>query len=64
MKRSEVKITVTLGDVFDAPLIDAWEQMCAKYGISEWCLREGADRNETIQISLEEAERWGIIEKD
>lgn len=30
MKRSEIKVTVKLGDVLNAPLINAWEKMCEK----------------------------------
>ena len=64
MKRSEIKVTVTLGQVLDAPLIGSWEKMCSKYGINEWCLNEGmADSNDTIEISLEDAENWGVVEE-
>ena len=65
MKKSEIKIDVKLGDVLDAPLINAWDKMCEKYGINEWCLNEGlADKNDTVSITLEDAEHWGIIEKE
>jgi len=65
MKRSEIKVTVKLRDVLDAPNINAWEQMCEKYGISEWCLKEGrADSDDTIEVSLEDAERWGLVEME
>ena len=61
MKRGDVKVTVTLGDVLHAPCVNAWETMCDKYGINEWCLNEGrADSDDTIEVSLEDAERWGI----
>ena len=63
MKRSEIKVTVKLGDVLDAPYWKAWEEMCEKYGINEWCLNEGmADSNDTIEVSLEDAEHWGLVE--
>lgn len=65
MKRSEVKVIVKLGDVLDAPLINAWQKMCEKYGINEWCLKEGlADKDDTIEIFLEDAEHWGLIESE
>lgn len=65
MKRSEIKVTVKLGDVLNAPYINAWEQMCEKYGINEWCLNEGrADSDDTIEVSLEEAEHWGLVEAE
>jgi hypothetical protein len=65
MKRSEVKVIVKLGDVLDAPYINAWEQMCEKYGINEWCLNEGmSDSDDTIEVSLEDAEYWGLVEAE
>jgi len=65
MKKSEVKISVKLCDISDAPLINAWDEMCEKYGVNRWCLNEGlADKNDTVDITLEDAERWGIVEKD
>lgn len=65
MKRSEIKVTVKLGDVLDAPYINAWEQMCEKYEINEWCLNEGrADSDDAIEVSLEDAEHWGLIEAE
>ena len=45
MKRSEIKIAVKLGDVLDA---GSWEIMCEKYGINEWSLNEGGDRDDTV----------------
>ena len=65
MKKNEVKISVTLGNIADSTPDDAWSMICEKYGINEWCLNEGlADRNDTIEITLEDAEKIGIIEKD
>lgn len=65
MKKSEIMITVKLGDVIDAPLVNAWAKMCSKYGINEWCLNEGTAISEnTIEISLEDAENWGLVEQD
>ena len=54
-----------LGDVLNAPLINAWDKMCEKYGINEWCLNEGrADSDDTIEVSLEDAEHWGLVESE
>jgi len=65
MNRSDAKILVTFGDIFDAPLLGAWKLMCDKYGVNEWCMNEGtADRDDTILISLKDAEEWGVIEND
>lgn len=65
MKRSEINITVTLGDILHAPYINAWKDMCEKYGINEWCLNEGISQsNDTVEISLIDAEMYGLIELD
>lgn len=65
MKQSEIKVTIKLGDVLDAPLLGAWEQMCDKYDINEWCLNEGnANSDDTINVSLEDAIRWGLVKKN
>jgi len=62
MEKSEIKIKVKLGDVLGAPLSSAWGRMCKKYGINEWCLNEGiADDDDTVDISLEDAELYGLI---
>lgn len=62
MKRSEIKVTVTFGDILDS---GRWDRFCMQYGINEWCINEGqADRSSTQEIRLTEAEDWGIIEKD
>lgn len=65
MKRSEVTVKVKLSDVLDAPSLTAWQEMCNKYGINEWCLNEGLAKNEdVIKVSLSDAERWGLVKKD
>lgn len=62
MKKSEIKISVKLGDVLES---GSWDDMCEKYGINEWCINEGrADSDDTIEVSLADAERWGLIEDD
>lgn len=65
MKRSEITVKLKLGDVLNAPSFNAWQEMCSKYGINEWCLNEGrAQKEDTIEVSLSDAERWGLVEKD
>jgi hypothetical protein len=65
MKKSDVIVKVKLGEVLDAPLIGAWDELCSKYGINEWCLNEGrADSEDTIEVSYSDAKRWGLIEND
>lgn len=62
MEKSDIKINVKFVDVLNATYINAWEDMCEKYGINEWCLNEGlADDEDTISVSLEDAEFWGLI---
>lgn len=65
MKKEDIKISAKLGNILDAPLIDAWTYICNKYGLNEWCLNEGlADRNDEIQISLKDAEYIGLIDDE
>ena len=65
MKTNEIKITVKLKEVLNAPLIGAWQRMCKKYGINEWCMNEGlADDNSTVEIALEDAELYGLVERE
>jgi hypothetical protein len=62
MKR-KTKVTVKLGDVLGAPYWKSWREMCDKYGVNEWCLSEGlADSDDTIEVSLEDAEHWGLVD--
>ena len=64
METSKTAVLVKLKHVLNAPLIDAWERMCKKYGINEWCLNEGlADYDSTVEISLEDAELYGLVER-
>jgi hypothetical protein len=62
MKKSEVKIPVKLGDVLDS---GHWATVCDKYGLNEWCINEGrADRDDTIDITIADAERYGLLKND
>ena len=61
MENSEIKVVVKLIDILHAPLIDAWNIMCDKYGINEWCLNEGlANDSDTIEITLKDAKLYGL----
>ncbi|MEK6829070.1 MAG: hypothetical protein AABY15_03005 [Nanoarchaeota archaeon] len=65
MKKSEIKITVTLGQILNAPSSGSWDDFCSKYGINEWCINEGrASSQDEVEISLADAESWGLIEDD
>lgn len=63
INRNSISVTVKLIDVLNAPLMSAWSLMCEKYRINEYCINEGlADNESTIEISLEDAELYGLIE--
>ncbi len=65
MKRSQVKITVTFRAILNAPLISSWDEFCARYSINEWCIKEGlVEGTDETQISLQDAERWGLIDRE
>lgn len=55
-----MKIITTMGDILDS---GNWDVYCEKYGINEWCMNEGlADRDTEVQIKLEDAKRWGLLD--
>lgn len=62
MKKSDIKIKVTVGDILNAPLIGVcWLE---KYDIDSQSLDEGImDRDDLIEITLEDAEIIGLIEE-
>ena len=63
MKKSDVKISVKIGEISDCPLLGSWDYICDKYGLNKWCLNEGlATKDDTIQISIEDAEYIGILD--
>jgi len=62
MKKSEVKIPVKFGDILGS---GHWIDVCNKYGLNEWCINEGrADRDDTIDITIADAERYGLLKND
>lgn len=63
MNKSKTTITVKLIDIYNAPLIGSWKMMCDKYNVNPYCINEGlSDENSTIDISLEDAEIYGLFE--
>ena len=65
MKTNGIIVTVKLKEVLDAPLLGAWTRMCEKYSLNEWCLNEGlVDENSTVEITLEDAELYGLVERE
>jgi len=62
MKKDEIKINITLGEISKARYVSAWDNFCDKYGYNYYCINEGADINNKVEITLEDAEKWGLIE--
>ena len=53
-----IEITLTLGKLMDNY---DWEEVCEVLGLNEWCLNEGlTDREDEIEITLEQAKKLGI----
>ena len=63
MKKSEIKVSVKLGDISRANYINAWDNFCDKYGYNYYCINEGADSDSKVEISLADAESWGLIDE-
>ena len=63
MKRSKIKVIVKLGEISRANYVTAWDKFCDKYGYSYYCMNEGADPDKEVQITLEDAENWGLIDE-
>ena len=60
--KKKIKIEVTFQQVMESSLLGAWEDMCKKYGIDEWCISDGrAKDDDTVEITLQDAESYGII---
>lgn len=55
------KIIVTLREILDAPLTDAWNEYCEATDTNPYCTREGLSPDTEVEISLEDALRWGLI---
>ena len=62
MKKADIRITITFGELLEN---GCWESFCLKYGVNEWCMNEGlAESTTTNEISLKDAELWGLIEEN
>ena len=62
MNKEDIKVSVKLGNILNAPLSTGWDYISDKHGFSEWCLNEGtANIDDEIEISLEDAEYIGVI---
>jgi hypothetical protein len=46
-----MKIQLTYGNIYKLGL---WEDYCNKYGMSEWALNEGLDRDNFAEIEIDE----------
>ena len=58
-----VKVTVTFGEIMDAPLIGSWDEFCEVYGFDPWCVNEGGDPDHEVEITVSQALRWGLLGK-
>jgi len=63
MKKSEIKVSITLREISNANYVMGWEKFCDKYGYSYYCMNEGADGDVKVEISLEDANDWGLVEE-
>ena len=62
---SEIKVSVSLESILHAPLINAWDLFCEKYGYNQYCINEGlADGDDKVMIELKDAHRYGLIKND
>lgn len=62
MKKSEVKVTVTPRDLLDKGV---WIEYCNKYDTNEWAISEGLmSSHDEVDITLEDAEAWGLFDGD
>lgn len=61
IKKKDVKIQVSFGDILDS---GNWDDFCDKYGYNPYFINEGkGSKCESTSISLDDAERWGLIER-
>jgi hypothetical protein len=56
-----MKIQLTYGDIYKLGL---WEDYCNKYGMSEWALNEGLNRNKYTEINIDEDKSNIILIKE
>ena len=64
MQKKDIKIKITLEQISKANYVTAWDKFCTKYGYNYYCLNEGADADSEVEITLEDAENWGLIDDD
>ena len=41
-----------------------WEALCKDKGLNPWCMNEGASGDETVELTPEEAYRFGLLRKE
>lgn len=60
-----MKVLVTFGEILNAPAIYSWDNFCLRHGYNPYMLNEGLAKKEaTVEISLEEAEEYGLLQKE
>lgn len=59
--RTLSNVSIKLRDIIDCNYMSAWEEFCDKYGYNYYCVNEGADDNDEVRITVEDAKNWGLI---
>ena len=50
-----MKIKIQLKDIVHS------DKACTHLGLSVWCVNEGADGEDWIEITVEQAKEWGLL---
>ncbi len=53
-----MKIIVTYEEIIEAGY---WEEFCAAKEVNEYCIAEGRDGQTEVELTIEEAQRYGFI---
>ncbi len=57
-----MKVSVTAEELIDRGV---WDEVCELTGLNPWCVNEGLmDSDEYITLSLEEAQKLGILREE
>lgn len=56
--KANKSISFSFEEIMDS---GSWMQFCEDYGVSSYCVNEGADENTKTEISISDAKRYGLI---
>lgn len=60
-----MKVVVTAREIFDSPLVGAWDKACDMLGLDPYCVNEGLmDSDEQLTLTVEQAKELMILEKE